>query len=54
MLEPIKQGLDKYIEQVTSDPEVLEYINSELEKGYKKSKEGAEEKKSKAEKRKKY
>ena len=45
MLEPIKQGLDKYIEQVTSDPEVLEYINSELEKGYKKSKEGAEEKK---------
>lgn len=52
MLEPIKQGLDKYIEQVTSDPEVLEYINSELEKGYKKSKEGAEEKKSKAEKKK--
>ena len=51
MLEPIKQGLDKYIEQVTSDPEVLEYINSELEKGYKKSKEGAEEKKSKAEKK---
>ena len=49
MLEPIKQGLDKYIEQVTSDPEVLD---SELEKGYKKSKEGAEEKKSKAEKKK--
>ncbi|MDO4392406.1 MAG: hypothetical protein Q4C11_04835 [Clostridium sp.] len=54
MLEPIKQGLDKYIEQVTSDPEVLEYINSELEKGYKKAKKAQKKRKARQKKRKKY